>query len=102
MDENEVEIGQGGNPVEEALARNPNFLNETCPESLRTTPNIFQVDLETYPLCPWKRLDPKTAHPHQFRQWFNYNLTPRTWTRYAEEQKKVQAQLNDLKNNPLP
>ena len=97
--EEEVEIGQSENPVEAALEKNPNFLSEVCPEALRTTPNIFQIDLETYPLCPWKRLDPKTAHPQQFRQWFNYNLTPKTWTKYAGDQKRVQAHLSELNQN---
>jgi len=97
--EEEVEIGQSENPVEAALQKNPEFLSEVSLESLRLTPNIFQIDLETYPLCPWKRLDPKTAHPQQFRQWFNYNLTPKTWTRYAEDQRRVQAHLNELMQN---
>jgi hypothetical protein len=99
LDEGEVEIGQSENPVEVALEKNPNFLEEVCPGALQESPNIFQIDLETYPLCPWKRLDPKTAHPQQFRQWFNYNLTPKTWIRYAEDQKKVQAHLSELMQN---
>jgi hypothetical protein len=92
----EIEISQETLSVEEVFQRNPNLVNEVSPEALLTAPNIFQVELETYPLCPWKRLDQRVAQPQQYRQWFNYNLTPKTWTKYAEDQRKAQEQLKEM------
>jgi hypothetical protein len=92
----EVEISLDRDPVEEAVEKDPEFKSQVCPKALHEAPNIFQIDLETYPLCPWKRLDPRTVHPQQYRQWFNYNLTPKTWTKYSESQKRVQVRLKEL------
>jgi septum formation topological specificity factor MinE len=95
--EEELEIVLQEDPVEQALQKNPDFLKEVSEEALHIAPNIFQIEMETYPLCPWKRVDPKNPYmSQQYRQWFNYNLTPRTWTRYAESQKKVQERLKEL------
>jgi hypothetical protein len=99
-EEEETEIILQEDPVAEAFQKNPEFLKEVSLEALQTTPNIFQVEMETYPLCPWKRVDPKNPFSAQlYRQWFNYNLTPKTWTKYAENQRKVQAHLNELLAN---
>jgi hypothetical protein len=96
-DEEEVEIILQEDPVEGALQKNPEFLKVVSQEAIQTTPNIFQIEMETYPLCPWKRVDPKNPFSAQlYRQWFNYNLTPKTWTKYAENQRKVQVRLNEL------
>jgi hypothetical protein len=93
----ELEIVLQEEPVEQALQKNPEFLKEVSLEALRTAPNIFQIEMETYPLCPWKRVDPKNPYmAQQYRQWFNYNLTPKTWTKYAENQRKVQERLKEL------
>jgi hypothetical protein len=92
----EVEISHETFSVEEVLQKNPSLLSEVCKEALHTAPNIFQVELETYPLCPWKRMDPRVAQPQQYRQWFNYNLTPKTWTKYAEDQRKLQERLKEM------
>jgi len=97
QEEEEVEITLQEDPVEVALQENPEFLKGVSVEGLQTTPNIFQIEMETYPLCPWKRVDPKNPYTaQQYRQWFNYNLTPKTWTKYAENQKRVQVRLNEL------
>jgi hypothetical protein len=99
-EEVELEIVLQEEPVEQALQKNPEFLKKVSEEALRTAPNIFQIEMETYPLCPWKRVDPKNPFTaQQYRQWFNYNLTPKTWTRYAENQKKVQERLRELTIN---
>jgi hypothetical protein len=92
----EIEINQETLSVEEVLQKNPNLVSEVSVEALHIAPNIFQVELETYPLCPWKRLDPRVTHPQQYRQWFNYNLTPKTWTKYAEDQRKAQERLKEM------
>jgi hypothetical protein len=44
-------------------------------------PTVFTVPLDAYAFQPWFN------HHPQLSQWFNYGLTPATWTTYA----KVQA-----------
>lgn len=43
-------------------------------------PSPFEVPLQAYTLSPW------TSRNADHAQWFNYGLSPPTWTQYAKEQ----------------
>jgi hypothetical protein len=94
--ESEVEIlnDEEVDHVGEALQTNPNFMQSVDASAVNSAePNVFQIDQEMYPLAAWKRVDARLATSQQFKQWFNYGLTPKTWTQYAQKQRKVQASL---------
>lgn len=46
----------------------------------RLHPVVFGVPLHMYPYQPW------TSRTNNLAQWFNYGLTPATWTAYAQRQ----------------
>lgn len=80
--------------VAEALQTNPQFLQSVDASAVNSAePNVFQIDQEMYPLAAWKRVDARAATSQQYKQWFNYGLTPKTWAQYAQRQRKVQQNL---------
>ena len=96
-EEVEIQSGEQVDHVEEALQSDPNFLQKVDRDAVNTEePNVFKIDLEVYPLAAWKKVDAKVASPQQFKQWFNYGLTPRTFGAYAAQQKIVQESLQKL------
>lgn len=48
-------------------------------------PNVFNVPLATYAFQPWGNRHPNLS------QWFNYGLTPATWTAYCQQQLRMAA-----------
>lgn len=46
-------------------------------------PSPFEVSLNSYSLHPW------TSRNADVSQWFNYGLTPTTWTEYAVQQTRL-------------
>ena len=47
---------------------------------VQKVPNIFNVPLESYAYQPW------STRGSYLSQWFNYGLTPTTWSAYATMQ----------------
>jgi hypothetical protein len=48
-------------------------------------PTVFSVPLSLYAYQPWSNRHPNLS------QWFNYGLTPTTWTAYCQQQLTLSA-----------
>lgn len=95
-EEVEIQSGEQVDHVQEAL-QDPNFLQKVDRDAVNSEePNVFKIDLEVYPLAAWKKIDPKVASVQNYKQWFNYGLTPRTFGAYAAQQKNVQESLKQI------